>query len=199
MRIGIFGGSFNPPHKGHVRLAREMKNFLSLDTVYIVPAASSPFKDGCECATNEERLELCRLTFTDNCFCVSDFEINRGGKSYTIYTLEHFKKEFPDAELFLFMGDDMLMSLDRWYKSADILELATVCAMRRDDDHSAGDLRAYAHDVLKAQDRVIVLDAVPVEISSTEIRRLAKSGGEYKNYLTREAAEFIESRAIYER
>ena len=107
-KIAIYGGSFDPPHKGHKLLAENLASVCGAEKVIIIPTALSPFKNSSS-ATAEDRLNMCKLFFKEDLFQISDVEIKRGGKSYTVDTLTQIKEENPEAELFLFMGDDMLL------------------------------------------------------------------------------------------
>ena len=107
--IAIYGGSFDPPHKGHKLLAENLAKECNADKVIVIPAYSSPFKDG-TIANSTDRLTMCRHTFTDPIFEISSIEINREGKSYTVDTIRDLKKYYPNDNLFLFMGDDMFLS-----------------------------------------------------------------------------------------
>ena len=139
---------------------------------------------------------MCRLFFNESLFEVNDIEIKRGGKSYTVDTLTQIKAENPDSELFLFMGDDMLLSFDKWYKHEEILRLATiVCACRTENLQELQNMRAFVKDVLKAEDRVIICESVPFEISSTEIRSSLKDG-ESKG-LSEEIYNYIVAKGLY--
>ena len=140
---------------------------------------------------------MCRLFFNESLFEVNDIEIKRGGKSYTVDTLTQIKAENPDSELFLFMGDDMLLSFDKWYKHEEILRLATiVCACRTENLQELQNMRAFVKDVLKAEDRVIICESVPFEISSTEIRSSLKDG-ESKG-LSEEIYNYIVAKGLYQ-
>ena len=130
MKIAIYGGSFDPPHKGHRLLAESLAHICDAQRVLVIPAAISPFKNTSG-ASAEDRLHMCELAFDSPIFQVSNLEIERGGKSYTVDTLRQIKKLYSDSQLFLFMGEDMLLSLDRWYKYEEILELCTPVAACR--------------------------------------------------------------------
>ena len=107
-KIGIFGGSFNPPHLGHLRLAEAIIQKLSLDRMIIIPNKISPYKDSSEYASEADRLAMCRLNFSGSVFEVSTLEFDRRGKSYTYDTLCQIRELYPDAELYLTVGSDML-------------------------------------------------------------------------------------------
>lgn len=195
-KIAIYGGSFDPPHKGHKLLAENLASVCGAEKVIIIPTALSPFKDSSS-ATAEDRLNMCKLFFKEDLFRISDIEIKRGGKSYTVDTLAQIKEENPDAELFLFMGDDMLLAFDKWYKHDEILELATiVCACRTENLQELDNMKEFVKNVLKAESRVIICESVPFEISSTEIRSSLKDG--INKGLSEDVYNYVVTRGLYQ-
>ena len=195
-KIAIYGGSFDPPHKGHKLLAENLASVCGAEKVIIIPTALSPFKNSSS-ATAEDRLNMCKLFFKDDLFHISDIEIKRGGKSYTVDTLAQIKEENPDAELFLFMGDDMLLSFDKWYCYQEILRLATiVCACRTENLEELQNMKSFVKNVLKAEERVIICESVPFEISSTEIRSSLKDG--VNKGLSEEIYNYIAAKGLYQ-
>ena len=130
-KIGIFGGTFNPPHLGHVLAAREVKQALSLDTVLFIPDAQPPHKEVPEGSPGPElRLELVRRAVAGEDYAVvSDIELGRPGKSFTSDTLRELKKLYPHDTLYLIMGTDMFLSLHTWHEPEVICSLAVIAAM----------------------------------------------------------------------
>ncbi len=122
MKIAIYGGAFNPVHNEHINIARAAITQLGLDKIIVVPTAISPHKKGCMTARGKDRLQLCRLAF-----CglpeveVSDYELKRGGISYSYVTCRHFKKLYKDDELYFILGADMLQSFRFWKEPLEIL------------------------------------------------------------------------------
>ena len=195
-KIAIYGGSFDPPHKGHKLLAKNLASVCGAEKVIIIPTALSPFKNSSS-ATAEDRLNMCKLFFKEDLFQISDVEIKRGGKSYTVDTLTQIKEENPEAELFLFMGDDMLLSFDKWYCYQEILRLATiVCACRTENLEELQNMKSFVKNVLKAEERVIICESVPFEISSTEIRSSLKDG--VNKGLSEEIYNYIAAKGLYQ-
>lgn len=195
-KIAIYGGSFDPPHKGHKLLAENLASVCGAEKVIIIPTALSPFKNSSS-ATAEDRLDMCKLFFKEDLFQISDIEIKRGGKSYTVDTLAQIKEENPDAELFLFMGDDMLLSFDKWYCYQEILRLATiVCACRTENLEELQNMKNFVKNVLNAEERVIICESVPFEISSTEIRSSLKDG--VNKGLSEEIYNYIAAKGLYQ-
>lgn len=199
-RIGLFGGTFNPPHLAHKRLSDEMKEKLSLEKVIIMPTFTPPHKEAKSLASSKERLEMCRRTFSDSFYKISDLEIKREGKSYTVDTLEALKEIYPDDEIFLIIGSDMLLSFHKWYRYEDILSLCTLCVISRDDGERDKILSDYAKDVLKKdaeKGEIIISRSAPVELSSTLIRERISKGEDVSVYLEKGTYEFIKEKGLY--
>ena len=184
MKIGIYGGTFNPPHLGHMAAAKTAAQVLGLDKLILVPAAVPPHKQLTEgSATPEQRLEMVRL-MADNLNMpgvaqVSDIELRREGKSYTSDTLVAMSALHPDAELWLLMGTDMFLTLHNWYQPEKIMELAGICAFGRteqDGEEVFAPQRAFLQEEYNARLTTITLPGL-VDISSTRLRELLEQGG----------------------
>ncbi len=199
MRIGIYGGTFNPPHLGHKRLAEEVLKTLELDKILIIPTSTPPHKKGSDLVSENHRLNMCRLTFGSDRYEVSDMEIRRKGKSYTIDTVTQLRAEYPDDELFLIIGSDMLLSFDKWYRYKEILSLVTLCVATREKDISAQNLLSYAESVLKLnKEDIIILPIDAFVCSSTEVREQIRAGENAGEFLLKETQDYIKENGIYE-
>lgn len=196
--IAIYGGSFDPPHKGHALLAENLAKEINADKVIIIPAYSSPFKDG-TVANGPDRLAMCRYTFTSPVFEISSIEINREGKSYTVDTLKDIKKYYPNDNLFLFMGDDMFLSLGNWYKYKELLSICTiVTAARTEDLRHLSQMKAYAITKLGLNEGDYVISKEkPLEVSSTLLRTMLKNRLDTSKYLTYDVIKYINKRGLY--
>lgn len=131
MKIAIYGGSFDPIHKGHLEVARYAINQLGLDKLYFVPTNLSPFKTKSKPTSGLDRIKMIELVLEDK-MQVSDFEIKRGNTSYTIDTVKFFKQKFPNDDLFLLIGSDNLSKLDKWKKIDEIAQLTQIVVFKRD-------------------------------------------------------------------
>lgn len=142
MKIAIFGGSFNPIHKGHISLAEEAIKELNLDKLYFVPAYKSPFKSVKEYAPAQDRVNMIDLVKPEKSE-VSMFEINRKGTSYTIDTLKYFKNKHKDDEIFLLIGTDNLYKLHKWRDIDEIASLAKIVIFRREGNWSKENIKRF--------------------------------------------------------
>lgn len=172
MKIAVFGGSFNPPHPGHVRAARAACAALRPDRFIVMPAADPPHKTLPESSpAPEERLTLTRIAFRDMPEAeVSDLELRRSGESYTSDTAAALLKEYPGAELVLVIGTDMLLSFETWHDFRALLSEAELAALPRENGDTAA-LAAYAAHLRETYGaRVRLIDAPPLPMSSSALR-----------------------------
>ena len=191
-RVGIFGGAFDPPHIGHVRLAQQCRDRLGLEEVLIVPSFHSPHKPN-PATDFEHRLEMCKRAFQGKLYTVSDIERQIDGEGYTINTLRKIKESYPHGtKFFLIIGGDMLFYFDKWFRYESILKECSVVAAAREED-SYADLTEKAAEL----GHVKVLNLPVAEISSTEIRERLKGGGDISGLLTAEVAEYIAQNQLY--
>lgn len=196
MKIGMYGGSFNPPHNGHLHLANEVGSLAGLDKIIIIPSNISPQKSNNGNIDPMHRINMCKDVFSSSLFEVSDCEISRGGRSYTVDTLTFLKEQYPDDELYLFMGSDMLLSFHTWYRYKDILSMCTLCAIARDDEDGEEELRSYADEMLP-DGKVLVFDIAPVEVSSSQIRENIRNGISCDGLISEKTAEYIKENKLY--
>lgn len=198
-RIGLFGGTFNPPHVGHLRLASLAADAAQLDMVIIMPASVPPHKEAPGLATGEDRIALCRRTFTDPRFIVSDMELRRAGKSYTVETLRALHDCYPKDKLYLIIGSDMLLSFDRWFCWEEILSLCSLLVLSRENDLSPQMLRDYASQTLglTEDEGFRILETAPLELSSTMIRERITKGEDAAAFLTPQAYAYIKEKGLY--
>ena len=171
MKTGVFGGTFNPVHKGHIMLAEYCMDSVGLDRIIMIPTAVPPHKISNNLASESDRLNMCKLACRgkEN-FFVSDIEIKRQGKSYTYETLTQLKEIYPDDHLYTIMGADMFMTLDRWKNPEIIFEKSSIITIPRDEENKH-ELENFYNKVLKAMGASSVILPNPVmSVSSTFIR-----------------------------
>lgn len=192
MRLAIFGGSFDPPHVGHLLAASDAFEQLSLDRIMLVPAATQPLKAGLAGATATQRLEMTRLLVEgDERFEVSSVEVDRGGLSFTVDTLMHFATRYPTAERFLLAGADVLGSFGQWREPERILELASLVLLeRQSEDRAAVPVDLHGRALRQLSTRRI-------DVSSTEIRERVRAGQSIRGFVPEAVAAYIERGGLY--
>ena len=198
-KMGIFGGTFNPIHKGHIHLALYLRERLALDEILVIPANIPPHKECPDLAPAKERLEMCRLACRPYPFLrVSDIEIRHTGASYTYDTLVELKENFPDSQFYLMMGSDMFLSFERWRRYQEIMKLAVLCtAPREEGQASAMEKAAVRYRIQGAQ--VELLEEMQVlELSSTEVRRQLGNSQESGGLLDRQVEQYILEKGLYQ-
>ena len=190
MRLGILGGSFDPPHVGHLLAAVDAYEALSLDTLIFVPTAVQPLKAGVTAAPAHHRLAMVRLLVgADPRFGVDAVEIERAGLSYTVDTLETFAQRFPSAERFFLVGEDAMTAFGSWKAPQQIMRLAQVAILRRPG--------AAGMDLSNAPDGTISLSTRLIDVSSTEIRERVREGKSIRGFVPESVAAFIETERLY--
>jgi nicotinate-nucleotide adenylyltransferase len=198
-KLGVFGGTFNPIHNGHLALAEAVQKAQDLETVLFVPAARPPHKDR-DLAPVEDRLEMVRIAVSGRAgFEVSDIEVARPGVSYTVDTLEALQGLRPDAELFFIIGEDSIPELPGWRKTRRILELARVVAVNRPGSNAGYCPESFpgvppATLLRLERDRVVM---TPSPLESRKIREAVRSGHSIKGQVDDGVQLYIERRGLY--
>jgi nicotinate-nucleotide adenylyltransferase len=186
VRLGIFGGSFDPPHVGHLLAVADAFDALRLDRVIFVPASVQPLKVGRDTASAQDRLEMVRrLVGDDERFAVDPIEIGRDGLSYTVETLAAFAERHPESERFFLVGMDVLASFAQWREPDQVLRLATLAVMQR-----AGEPGAVPPSAVRVETR-------RVDVSSTEIRERVRTGRTIRGFVPEAVAEYIAAHRLY--
>ena len=184
MRLGVFGGTFDPPHLGHLVAASDAARALRLDRVLWIPAAVHPFKRAAVAAPAEARLEMVRAAVAgDECFEACDLELRREGPSYTVTTLRELQARHPGAELFFLTGADNLRDLPKWREPEEVVRLARLVVVSRAGEGVPAGLPFPA----------VAVPVTRVDVSSTELRRRA-AAGETLRYLVPEPVRAVIAR-----
>ncbi len=224
MRVGLFGGTFNPIHLGHLRAVWKVKEGFALDKIYLIPSAIPPHKESEGVAHAQDRIEMIRLAVSSypalmESVVVSDVELKRSGPSYTIDTVRHFKSILPeDTRLYLIIGIDAFLEIDTWKSYMDLFLLTPFIIMTRpcsgrnytsakketigdylrsriSDGYTFSSLHScYVHD---EKEPVFIFDVTPMDISSTKIRKLIKKGRTIKSLVPEKVEGFIKTRGLY--
>jgi nicotinate-nucleotide adenylyltransferase len=199
MRLGIFGGTFDPVHIGHLVIAQVALEEAELDQVLFVPAGVNPLKVGSKTTDGRHRLEMVRLAIADHPqFAVTDWELRQTGPSYTVHTLEYIRSRHPDDELFFIIGADNLHLLPKWRSAERIAELATILALTRPRyDLGAGkELAQTLSPTLAAQVRCI--DIPGLDVSSTWLRERFVKNRSVKHLLPDQVIGYCKENKLYE-
>lgn len=199
MNIGIFGGTFNPVHNGHINLAGCYKEILKLDKILFVPTSTPPHKLTKNLADDKDRINMLKMAIEGiSGFELSTMELERQGKSYTYDTLVEYSATHPDDNLFLIVGSDMFMSFHQWYKYKEMLKMVVLCTAARDDNDSLFEMRDYANNVLKIDQRRYFISKFPVVIaSSSEVRENLKKGVSINSLVPTNVERYILENGIY--
>lgn len=188
-RIGILGGTFDPPHNTHLDIARAALTQANLDVVYFVVSANPPHKRNATCASAEERYALVEAALENEPrMRASRAELERAGPSYTADTLQEFRAAYPDASLFLIIGLDSLVDLPRWREPARILSLAHLLVVPRPGEPEIPS---------ELQGHYTMLSFTETDVSSTEIRQRIASGEPCEDVLPARVAKQIQDRGLY--
>lgn len=197
-RIGIYGGTFSPPHNGHLSAARAFMEQMWLDLLYVIPTALPPHKEMEEPVSTADRLEMCRLAFggIEGAY-VSDMEIVRGGKSYTVDTLRELSGD--DRRLFFLCGTDMMLTLDEWRSPEEIFRLCYPVYVRREADPSLDGLivkriAEYQQKYGKVVRRIVT---EPLTVSSSEIRARLHAGESVSGLVPPAVERYIREKHLY--
>lgn len=197
IKIGLYGGTFNPIHEAHIHLVKDFADRLGLDKILLMPTFQPPHKQAHQLASAEDRLAMCRLAAAgDKRLRVSDLEILRAGKSYTAQTLQELHRLYPDCQWHLLMGEDMFLTVDHWRWPEEIYRLATLCAAPRSPD---GMVRLEQHaQFLRTRGAETVLCNIRyLPVSSTLVREAVAEGRSLEGLVCPEVARYIEEKGLY--
>lgn len=203
-KIGIFGGSFNPPHVGHLLLASLVFEKLKLNKLLFIPAFIPPHKTKLNLIEPEHRLKMLKFSIgSNNCFEVLDIEIKRGGKSYTFDTLMYLKKIKPEAKFYLIIGYDNYIDFTSWKNYKELLKNCKVVVLNR---YISKDVNkkikhcenySYQKNHILSKENFIFINNPIFDISSTEIRKRVSKGKSISYYVTEKVARYIERNKLY--
>ena len=196
MRLGIYGGSFDPVHNGHLALARECQHQTALDEIWFTPTAVQPLKQRGPHATDAQRLEMLQLAIQpEPAWRVCKLEIERGGLSYTVDTLRQLGDELPNAVLFFLLGADAIRDVPQWREPREIFALATPLVVRR-AGRPEPDLTAL-RTLCAANKQPKLIEMPVVDVSSTDIRRRAAAGESLDDLVPESVAQYIRNHDVY--
>jgi nicotinate-nucleotide adenylyltransferase len=193
LRIGLFGGAFNPPHVGHLVCAQEAHAQLDLDVVVWIPVGTAPHREIPQDPGAEARLQMCEYaTAGDERFGLSRVEVDRDGPSYTADTLGEVGDRSPGDELVLILGGDQAAALPTWHRPEDVMRRATIAVAERADSD-----RARVEAALAGRTEAVFFDMPRIDVSSTMIRERAATGRPIRYLVPDKVANFIGAQSLY--
>ncbi len=197
-KIAVFGGTFNPIHRGHMHLVTEYQKAFSFDRVLLIPTRIPPHKQTKDLAADRHRLEMCRLAAEGLPFLeVSDMELKREEKSYTYDTLVELRRLYPGCTPYLIMGSDMFLTFRQWYRATEMLQMAVLLTAAREAEQMQA-LTAEKERIEQQGGQAFLLNIPVWEISSTEIRERLKNGLNTDDLLDERVAAFIRENGLYQ-
>lgn len=195
-RIGLFGGSFNPPHLGHLHLAEAVYHALKLDEIRLIPAKKPPHKSDQAYAPEKNRFAMCQIFSQLHPWLLADdFELHQNTVSYTYYTVKHFAELFPDDQIFLLIGSDMLLSFQTWFRWEDILQYVSLACIARENGEMEK-LAAQA-EILRQSGEIFLINTESFAVSSTKIREMIEKKQNYSCYLPEKIVQYIRKENLY--
>ena len=212
MKIGIFGGSFNPPHMGHINAIQTVAKKMGLSKIHVVPAAQNPLKTPVEGPTSEQRLELTKLAFNQygDMYYVDDQELQRGGMSYTIDTVMNLRKTYEASDLYLIVGADKFEELSQWKDYSKLLAETNLVVTTRpgyDMPESIDEMPGYLKPLVADFDfnfielttgrNIQFITLRDIEISSSEVRKWLRTGKPVEKYLALSVESYIKEHKLY--
>jgi nicotinate-nucleotide adenylyltransferase len=188
-RIGLFGGSFDPVHLGHLLVAQAAREELELDRLFFIPAAQSPFKPDSQPTSSKDRLRLLRLALAGKSWCeIDEQELQRGGVSYTINTLRDYHQRFPEAQIFYLVGGDHVQKLPSWRDAEELARVAEFIVVPRPGQAEIPFPKPFRGRALKG---------FPLGVSSSQIRARVKAGEPIDHLVPATVAEAIRGAGLY--
>ncbi len=212
-RVGLFGGTFDPIHLGHLRAAEEIKHILNLDKVRFIPSASPPHKENSDITPPRNRLEMIRLAIEGNQdFEISEYELTSDSPSYTIHTLEHFNTTEPETEFYFIVGNELFNQIDSWKDYERLFEISNFAVITRPgfselDSHQIPlalvDNFRYHNDIENVisytnnTKNIVFIEIRGIEISSTDIREFVRSKQSIKYLVPSKVEQYIYTHKLY--
>lgn len=201
MKIGIYGGTFNPIHSAHVKILETFCSKIHFDKVLVIPTKQPPHKEAEGLVTADKRIDMIRLALEDSFVNaeISDIELKRENKSFTVDTLRQLREIYPDAEFYLMMGEDMFLTVDKWYKGEEILKEAVILGIPRTPKgyekmliHATGLREKFSYA------KTEIINVPCMQISSTEVRNSVKNRDSlFRSIVPKKVADYIEKNNLY--
>lgn len=195
-KIGLFGGTFDPVHNGHIAVAQEAKKRLCLDKIILIPAGDPPHKTQKKVTQKQHRLRMTELAFEPfDGYEISDYEIRKNTPSYSVDMIRHFHETFAGSELFFIIGADSFADLPSWWHYRELLSLCSIIVVSRPDTEKSDLLADFSGD--EEAPRVFFLDNLHMDISSTQIRAMVYHGQDVTAFVPETVCRYIQENRLY--
>lgn len=196
-RIGLFGGTFDPVHRGHIKIAKTAMEKADLDSVIFIPSGNPPHKTEQKVTDKWDRFEMVKIaTEPYDCFSVSDYELNRKERSYSLNLIKHFKNIYKNDELYFIMGSDSLYNLPTWWHYEELMEICNFIVISRPVQYEKERLLEKFQGSEKPF-RAFFIDGVNIDISATEIRDALKMGQDISSFVEDDVLQYIKDNSLY--
>lgn len=198
MKIGLFGGSFNPVHNGHINIAKSYMEHLKLDKILFIPTALPPHKTNAHLIDGVHRINMLHLAFSDlNNMQVSDIEFTLKEKSYTFNTVTLLKEMYPNDDFYLIIGSDQFFNFKSWYKCQELLQMVTLCTASRLEREYHKLVEFAQNDDVISKCKYIISSFPVVEVSSSQIRSMIKNGECISHLVPQSVDKYIKDNNLY--
>jgi len=195
VKTGLFGGTFDPIHNGHLKLAQLAKNRLQLDRIIFIPSGDPPHKAGKKVTEKKHRLAMVELALSGTEHELSVWELNRDKKSYSVDMVKHFKEQYPEDELYFIIGADSFYDLPTWWHYRELMSLCAFVVVARPDTDEEELLSRY--EGTEKPPRVYFLKDILMDISSTQIRRMVAEGKDVSHLVLPAVLSYIQNHDFY--
>jgi len=195
VKTGLFGGTFDPIHNGHIKVAQSAKQRLGLDRIIFIPSGDPPHKKDKQVTDKHKRLAMVETALSDTDILVSDWEVQQDAKSYSVELIKHFQKEYPEDELYFIIGADSFRDLPTWWHYRELLSLCSLVVMARPDTDKQELLSRF--EGTEVPPRVFYLEGLLMDISSTQIREMVAEGKDISHLVPQSVAFYIKNQGLY--
>lgn len=196
MKTGLYGGTFDPLHNGHMKVAQAAKNHLQLDSIVFIPAGDPPHKADQTITDKKHRLAMVQLAAEAEGAQVSEWELSRTEKSYSVETVQHFLEVYPEEELFFIIGADSFRDMPSWWHYRELMQLCSFVVVSRPDADKESLLSRFEGD--ETPPRVFFLDNIFMDISSTQIRNMVAEGKDISRLVPQAVHDYIMMHKLYQ-
>lgn len=195
MKTGLFGGTFDPIHNGHIKIAQSAKQRLELDRIIFIPSGDPPHKTDKKVTEKHKRLAMVEAALSQTDILISDWEVRQDTKSYSVELIKHFQAEYPEDELYFIIGADSFRDLPTWWHYRELLAMCNLVVMARPDTDKQELLSRF--EGTEIPPRVFYLEGLLMDISSTQIRKMVAEGKDISHLVPQSVDFYIKNQGLY--